>query len=77
MSRRAPLESDETVEQEVTGTAQIQKPQEQLKEKIWLVCRNEDVRDGLRERLKETGELTESVVFRLLRDFQTAELAGG
>lgn len=37
----------------------------------------EDVRDGLRERLKETGESTESEVFRVLRDFQTTELAGG
>lgn len=40
---------------------------------IWIVCRNEEVRDGIQERLAETGLLSERISFRLVSDVCTAE----
>lgn len=44
---------------------------------VWVACRNEEVRDGLRQRLEENGLLGERVVFRLFRDFDDVEEAAG
>jgi energy-coupling factor transporter ATP-binding protein EcfA2 len=43
---------------------------------VWVVCRSEEVREGLRERLEESGLSGESVAFRLFRDFCGEEDAG-
>lgn len=41
---------------------------------IWVVCRDEAVSDGLRERLAENDALDERVTFRLFRDLSGDEL---
>jgi len=41
---------------------------------IWIICRNQEVRDGLKQRLEENGLESDSVVFRLLQDFTSGEL---
>jgi len=41
---------------------------------LWIVCRNEEVRDGIKQRLSEQDQLTENIAFRLVREFSDAEL---
>jgi hypothetical protein len=41
---------------------------------IWLVCKNEAVRDGLCERLEERDLLDDCVAFRLLREVREGEI---
>jgi hypothetical protein len=41
---------------------------------LWVVCRNEEIRDGIKSRLSEQDLLSEDVAFRLFRDFSDAEL---
>jgi len=40
---------------------------------VWIVCRNQDVLEGLKQRLKENNLEDERIVFRLFRDFNTEE----
>jgi len=40
---------------------------------VWIVCRNQDVLEGLKQRLEENSLEDERVVFRLFRDFNTDE----
>lgn len=41
---------------------------------IWIVCRNQEVRDGLEQRLEENDLLTDPVAFRLFREFNNEEI---
>lgn len=41
---------------------------------LWIVCRNKEIRDGIKSRLSEQDLLSEDVAFRLFRDFSDAEL---
>jgi DNA helicase HerA-like ATPase len=41
---------------------------------VWIACRNQEVSDGLRQRLEENNLLDDRVVFRLLRDFNSDQL---
>lgn len=41
---------------------------------VWLVCRNEEIRDRLKQRIKENDESLDSVVFRLFREFNNEQL---
>ena len=36
---------------------------------IWVVCRNEEIRDGLKQRLEKEESLDDRIAFRLFRDF--------
>lgn len=36
---------------------------------VWVAARNQEVRDGLKQRMEEEGLDTDRVVFRLVRDF--------
>jgi DNA-binding PadR family transcriptional regulator len=40
---------------------------------IWVAARNREIRDGLKQRMKEEGLDTDRVVFRLVRDFHRPE----
>jgi DNA-binding MarR family transcriptional regulator len=40
---------------------------------VWIVCRNQDVLEGLKQRIDENDLEDERVVFRLFRDFNTEE----
>lgn len=40
---------------------------------VWVVCRNEKVRDGLQERLAEKDVSTDCIAFRLFRDISNTE----
>jgi len=41
---------------------------------VWIACRNEEVREGLRQRLAENSLEDDRVVFRLFREFQSEQL---
>jgi DNA-binding MarR family transcriptional regulator len=41
---------------------------------VWVVCRNQEIRDGLKQRMEENGLDTDQVAFRLLRNFSEEEL---
>jgi hypothetical protein len=40
---------------------------------VWVVCRNEEIRDGLKQRLEENDLLDDRVAFRLFRQFNESE----
>jgi len=40
---------------------------------VWIVCRNQDVLEGLKQRMKENNLEDERIVFRLFRNFNTGE----
>ena len=40
---------------------------------VWIICRNQEIRDGLKQRIEEKGLETDSVVFRLFRELNNAE----
>ena len=40
---------------------------------VWIVCRNQEILEGLKQRLKQNNLEDERVVFRLFRDFNTEE----
>jgi len=42
---------------------------------VWVVCRNTEILNGLKQRMKENGLDTDSVVFRLFRHFSDSELS--
>jgi len=44
---------------------------------VWVACRSKEVREGLKQRMKENSLETESVVFRLFRDFLEQEIPPG
>ena len=44
---------------------------------VWILCRNEEIRNGLRQRLQEQDSLKKSVSFRLLRQVNEIELPFG
>lgn len=43
-------------------------------ETVWIVCPNKEVRDGLKQRLKENGLLSDSIVFPVFPEFNEDEL---
>jgi len=44
---------------------------------VWVACRSKEVREGLKQRMAENGLKTDSVVFRLFRDFLEPEISPG
>jgi len=44
---------------------------------VWVACRSKEVRNGLKQKMKENSLETESVVFRLFRDFLEPEISPG
>jgi DNA-binding PadR family transcriptional regulator len=44
---------------------------------VWIACRNNEIRDGLKQRLEENGLNPDSVVFRLFRQFNKLEFDAG
>jgi len=40
---------------------------------VWIVGRNQEILEGLKQRIKEQGSDLERVAFRLVRDFQEIE----
>jgi hypothetical protein len=40
---------------------------------VWVAARNQDILDGLQQRMEEKGLHTDNVVFRLVRDFNEIE----
>lgn len=44
---------------------------------VWIACRNEEIRDGLKQRLEENSLLEDCVEFRLLRQFNNEQLPAG
>jgi hypothetical protein len=43
-------------------------------EAVWVLCRSQDVLEGLKQRLEENGLLDERVVFRLLRELNGEDI---
>jgi short-subunit dehydrogenase len=41
---------------------------------VWIAARNKEVLEGLKQRIQEKDLDTGSVVFRLVRDFNSSEL---
>ncbi len=41
---------------------------------VWIACRNQEVREGLRRRLTENSLEDDRVVFRLFREFSKEQL---
>jgi hypothetical protein len=39
---------------------------------VWIICRNESVRNGLRKRMEDSGLSQDSVTFRLFRELREA-----
>lgn len=44
---------------------------------VWVACRNQEIREGLAQRLEENGLADEPVVFRLFREFDSEEIVPG
>jgi hypothetical protein len=40
---------------------------------VWITCRNQEVRDGLQQRIQENSLNSDRVVFRLFREFNEDE----
>lgn len=51
----------------------VQAHVEQGFDHVWVACRNEEVRDGMKKRLEEKDLLDERVAIRLFRDFSSDE----
>jgi hypothetical protein len=41
---------------------------------VWVVCRNQEILDGLKRRLEENELINNRIVFRLFRDFNEEEI---
>jgi hypothetical protein len=41
---------------------------------VWVVCRNKEILDGLKQRMEENGVDTDQVAFRPFRHFNEEEL---
>jgi len=41
---------------------------------VWIACRNKEIQEGLKQRMKEQGLDVDQVVFRLARDFREIDI---
>lgn len=44
---------------------------------VWVACRNQEIQEGLKQRIREQGLEADRVVFRLFRDFRDLEIEPG